>query len=106
MGKQLKFTYGDTEYTLEYCRKSVEIMERNGFNARDIGTKMMTTLPELFFGGFIMHHRHVTRAQAQEMYDAMEDKEQLVQALTAMFNEPYEALLAEPSGKKVKWKLV
>ena len=48
MSKQLSFTYGDKEYTLEFTRKSVETMERQGFVAEDIRTKPMLTLPALF----------------------------------------------------------
>ena len=48
MSKQLNFVYNGTEYTLEFTRKSVEQMEREGFVADDIHTKPMTTLPALF----------------------------------------------------------
>ena len=33
MNKQLKFTYQDKDYCLEFTRKSVETMEKNGFVA-------------------------------------------------------------------------
>ena len=38
MSKQLNFQYNGINYTLEYTRKSVEQMEREGFVAEDIQT--------------------------------------------------------------------
>ena len=59
MSKQLKFTYQDKEYTLEYTRRSVEQMEKSGFIASDIQDKPMTVLPALFRGAFLANHRFV-----------------------------------------------
>ena len=61
MSKQLRFTYKDKEYCLEFTRRSVETMERNGFIANDIREKPMTTLPALFAGAFLANHRFVSR---------------------------------------------
>ena len=36
MAKKLDFTYNGKEYTLEYTRKSIETMERQGFVASEI----------------------------------------------------------------------
>ena len=46
-------------YTLEYTRKSVEQMEKQGFIAEDVQKKPMTMLPALFAGAFLAHHRYV-----------------------------------------------
>lgn len=43
-------------YTLEYTRKTVEIMEKQGFIAEDVDRKPMTMLPALFAGAFIARH--------------------------------------------------
>ena len=53
MNKQLRFTYNNKEYVLEYTRKSVEAMEKKGFIASDIETKPVTILPALFAGAFL-----------------------------------------------------
>ena len=53
MSKQLRFTYNEKEYCLEFTRKSVEMMEKQGFVAGDITDKPMTTLPALFAGAFV-----------------------------------------------------
>ena len=48
-------------YTLEYTRKSVEIMEKQGFVAEEVDRKPMTMLPALFAGAFIARHRFVKK---------------------------------------------
>ena len=59
MAKQLIFTYEGKEYTLEFTRRTVTEMERKGFSASAITEKPMTTLPALFAGAFLAHHRFV-----------------------------------------------
>ena len=57
MAKQLNFTYKDKEYTLEFTRRTVSEMEKKGFVAAEVETKPMSTLPALFEGSFLAHHR-------------------------------------------------
>jgi len=59
MAKQLNFTYDGKDYTLEFTRRTVAEMEKKGFIASDITEKPMTTLPALFAGAFLAHHRFV-----------------------------------------------
>lgn len=59
MSKQLTFTFEDKEYTLEYTRRTVAEMEKKGFIASEITEKPMSTLPALFAGAFLAHHRFV-----------------------------------------------
>lgn len=96
MAKQLIFTYKDTEYTLEYTRKTVTEMERKGFVAADVETKPMTTLPLMFEGAFLAHHRYVKKALISEIYDKMTNKEELIGKLSEMYNEPILTLIEEP----------
>ncbi len=96
MSKQLKFTYKDKEYTLEYTRRSVERMERNGFNATEMRDKPMTTLPALFAGAFIANHPWVKQELINEIYSKMTNRQELIGKLSEMYNEPIEALLDDP----------
>ena len=96
MRKQLSFTYGDKEYTLEFTRKSVETMERQGFVADDIKTKPMLTLPALFRGAFLANHSSVKRETIDKIYDKMTNKGDLIAKLAEMYNEPILALVDEP----------
>ena len=96
MSKQLRFTYNDKEYCLEYNRKSVETMERNGFKASDIEDKPMLTLPALFKGAFLAHHRYEKQEVVDEIFSKMTNKSELIGKLAEMYNEPIMTLIDEP----------
>ncbi len=96
MSKQLRFTYKDKEYCLEFTRRSVEAMERNGFIANDIREKPMTTLPALFAGAFLANHRFVKADLINEIYDHMTNKTELIGKLAEMYNEPIMAMVDDP----------
>lgn len=106
MSKQISFEYKGTNYTLEFNRKTVQAMERDGFVVQEIESKPMTALPMLFAGAFRMHHRFIKRELIDEIYDAMPNKDDLIGKLAEMYNEPLVSLLNEPeeSEKKVEWK--
>lgn len=107
MAKQISFEYEGKQYTLEFTRKSIEMMERQGFNINDITEKPMTTLPALFAGAFIAHHRFVKREIIDEIYSKLTNKQELLQKLAEMYNEPLEALMEDPDnneGNVVNWE--
>ena len=96
MNKQLRFTYQDKEYCLEYTRKTVEMMEKKGFVASDIDSKPMTILPTLFAGAFLANHRYIKPEVVDEIFSKMTNKQELIGKLAEMYNEPIMALLNEP----------
>ena len=96
MAKQLRFTYQDKEYCLEYTRKSVETMEKNGFVAADIQNKPMTTLPALFAGAFLANHRFIKQDVIDAIFAKMTNKGELIGKLAEMYNEPIMTLIDEP----------
>ena len=96
MSKQLSITYQDREYCLEYTRKSVEIMEKNGFVASDIAEKPMTTLPALFAGAFLANHRFVKQDIIDAIFKSLPNKGDLIGKLAEMYNEPIMSLIDEP----------
>ena len=105
MSKQLNFEYKGIQYTLEFTRKTVEIMEREGFVADDVKVKPMTTLPTLFAGAFKAHHRFVKPDVIDEIYSKMTNKAELISKLAEMYNEPLLALIDEPveSSENLTW---
>lgn len=105
MAKQLIFTFEDKEYTLEYTRRTVAEMEKKGFVASDITDKPMTTLPALFAGAFLAHHRFVKEDVIDNIYSKLTKKEDLIGKLAEMYNEPIMALVQEPEEDKgnVNW---
>lgn len=96
MAKQLRFTYQNKEYVLEYTRKSVEIMEKKGFIASEVETKPMTVLPALFAGAFLANHRHEKPEVIEALFAKMTNKTELIGKLAEMYNEPIMALVEEP----------
>lgn len=98
MAKQLVITdpVGGVTYTLEYTRKSVEMMEKQGFVAEDVAKKPMSMLPALFAGAFLAHHRFVKQDVINKIYDKLPNKDGLIGKLVEMYNEPIMALLGEP----------
>lgn len=105
MAKQLKFNYNDKEYTLEFTRRTVTEMERKGFVASEVEDKPMTTLPALFEGAFLAHHRFEKKDVIDAIFSKMKNKEDLIGKLAEMYNEPILALIEEPEEKKgnVEW---
>lgn len=105
MSKQLNFEYKGTKYTLEFTRRTVEQMEREGFVADDLKSKPVTMLPTLFAGAFKAHHRYVKLEVIDEIYSKMTNKADLIGKLAEMYNEPIMALIDEPveSSENLTW---
>ena len=105
MAKQLIFTYEGKEYTLEFTRRTVTEMERKGFSASAITEKPMTTLPALFAGAFLAHHRFVKEDVINNIYKKLTDKENFIGKLAEMYNGPIMALMEEPNEEEgnVNW---
>ena len=107
MAKQLVINdpVSGVTYTLEYTRKSVEMMEKQGFIADDVEKKPMTMLPALFAGAFLAHHRFVKREIIDNIYKKLTHKDKLIEKLAEMYNEPIQSLMEEPedAAKNVDW---
>ena len=105
MSKQLNFEYKGTKYTLEFTRRTVEQMEREGFVADDLKTKPVSMLPTLFAGAFKAHHKFVKPDVIDEIFSKMTNKADLIGKLAEMYNEPIMALIDEPteSSENLTW---
>lgn len=98
MAKQLTIADPNSgvTYTLEYTRKAVEMMEKQGFVAADVERKPITLLPVLFAGAFLAHHRFVKKDVIESVYVRLPHKDELIGKLVEMYNEPLVTLLDEP----------
>jgi hypothetical protein len=105
MAKQLTFEFEGREYTLEFTRRTVAEMERKGFIASEITDKPMSSLPALFAGAFLAHHRFVKEDVIDRIFSKLTKKEDLIGKLAEMYNEPIMALVEEPEEDKgnVNW---
>lgn len=100
MAKTLTFEYEGIQYTLEFTRRTVSDMEKDGFIASDIDKMPMTIIPKLFEGAFLAHHRFTKKDVIQKIYDSITDKEGLIGKLAEMYNEPIMSLVAEPEASE------
>lgn len=105
MAKQLVFTYNDKQYTLEFTRKTIAEMEKNGFVANEVEAKPMTTLPALFRGAFLAHHKFEKKDVIDKIFSKMTNKEDLIGKLAEMYSEPILSLIEDPveSEGNVNW---
>lgn len=96
MAKTLTIKYNDTEYTLEFTRKSIELLEKRGFKITDIQDKPVSTLPAFFAGAFLAHHKFVKPDVIDDIFSKVKNKEELLAKLAEMYNEPILSLMDEP----------
>lgn len=107
MAKTLKLTFDGTTYELEYTKASVKQMESRGFSISELATKPMNLLPMLFAGAFIAHHPNMRMTEIDKIFEKVTNKEDCLEKLLEMYNEPIDALLDEPDEKdpgKAVWE--
>lgn len=93
------------KYTLEFNRESVRFAESRGFNIDKLSAAPMTMIPLLFWCAFRMHHRHLSREDADKiLYDKLGGlPEGMLTRLGELYNLPFSSLIAdedEAEGKK------
>ena len=103
---KIVLTYKDTKYTLEYTRRTVQIMEGRGFEINDITEqkKIATAIPMLWQGAFLAHHNPVDKTAldpvdkklADEIYAHVPKKSELIAKLSNMYVEQVTSLLDDP----------
>ena len=92
---KITLNYQEKDYTLEYNRQSVRMIEGQGFVLDQISEKPVTMIPILFSGAFIKNHRGLKRAFVDEIYDEVVDKSGLLNALMEMYAETLSSLTDE-----------
>ena len=107
MAKAIRFTYADTEYVLQFTKRTVQEMEQQGFLFREVPNKPMTYLPMFFKGAFLANHRGIKVKLVDEIYDALANKEALLGALTDLYEDTLAGLMDEPEegNPNVSWTL-
>ena len=106
MAKNLTFEIDNTEYTLEFTRRTVKDMESEGFSIRAMRDRPVTLYPVLFAGAFKCHHRGIKKETIDHIYNRLPNKEDLAESLLVMYNSAVDTLFEEPEDneKKVVWK--
>ena len=108
MSKKIEFNYNGKDYVLEYNRKSVEFMERQGFLVSELATKPMLMLPMAFEGLFFKNHKNAKQSEIDEIYEHFTDKQALISTIAEMLNETYSTLQDDPEDNEgnIIWKVV
>ena len=108
MAKQITLNHNGVDYVLEFNRKTVQRMELAGFSLEDTD-KPVTFVTTLFHGAFMMHHRHVTKEQSDEIWFAQKGRNKLLTQLVAMYSENVTSLMDEDDAgddEPPTWKLL
>jgi hypothetical protein len=107
MSAKIKFKYKDKDYTLEYNRYAIKVIEKQGFNAEKFTEQPMTMVELAFEGAFIMNHAKITTAEVEEIYSLFKNKRALINQLIVMIQEAYSTLFdedEEDNSKNIDWK--
>lgn len=110
MNKKIEFTYDGVDYTLEYDRAAVKVMEREGFDIKLLQSKPLTMIDILWQGAFLKNHKKEKLETINKIYDEIPNKSDLNAALTEMFIETYSILIGDSeetddNSKKFEWKM-
>lgn len=109
MDKQIKLTYNGVNYTLEYNRMSIKILERSGFVLDNFLEKPMNDIEAVFTAAFIKNHPAVGQDLIDEIFSKCPNKNELIKSLTDMIKDCYDSLLVEPDkddSGNASWEIV
>lgn len=87
----------------DYLKNKINLGRLAGLD--EVKAMGMSTLPALFEGAFLAHHRFEKKEVINEIFSHMTNKEELIGKLAEMYNEPIMALVEEPeeSEGNVSW---
>lgn len=104
--KPICFSYDGTDYTLEFNRSSVRLLEsRYDFSIDDLERSKTSKLPDLFYCSFMWHHPDTKRSRADEIFAKMADKGALLTRLVTLFYKTVNETMGEPSkGEAISWQ--
>lgn len=112
MSKQIKIkdTKNNVEYTLEYNRNALEIIEKQGFVPSQFIEKPATMFPLAFKGAFMMHHANAKVGDVEELFKSIPDKAKMINTLMNMIDDCYQSLMNNDENteeaKNVSWEIV
>ena len=108
MNTKINLTYEGVDYTLEYDRMSVKLLESNGFILEEFNKKPLNNIEMAFAGAFIKNHKKVSQNTIDAIYKMCPDKTTLIDTITQMIVECYDSLMDEPDENEgnVSWEVV
>lgn len=109
MNTKINLTYQGQQYTLEYNRMAIKMLESNGFELETFIKKPMSNIELAFAGAFIKNHRKTSQTTIDAIYASCPNKESLLESLIQMISECYDSLMSDPTeGNEgnVTWEVV
>ncbi len=105
---KIAITHEKNTYELEFNRKSVRMMEGQGFNIDALTEQPVTMIPMLFYGAFSKNHTGIKRNLVDEIYESLPNKSGLITALVEMYAETVSSLMeGNPSAEgNAVWEVV
>lgn len=92
MAKTITITAEDgREYTLKFTRRTIKRMEDRGFDPTKFESMPMTVAYDLFEGAFQACHPGIKRDTVDELFEQIGDLTGLVEDLTELYQDPYNA---------------
>lgn len=107
--REIEIEYEGITYKLGFSRATIRSMESQGFVMSRISEQPMTYVPMLFNGAFLLHHKKAKQEKVNEIFNNIENKEELIPALGTLYAEAMATLMDEPTEdatKKASWKIV
>ncbi len=95
----------EKEYKLGFTREVLSKMESDGFNISELESMPITTMTMLITYSFERFHPMLTDDQRLEIFDDLENKEELIPALTTLWANCVEGLTSSQNNR-LKWKMV
>lgn len=109
MNTKINLTYNDVNYTLEFDRMTVKLLENVGFKMDEFTDKPMNNVELVFKVAFVKNHPKLQSNIIDEIFNKCPNKTELVATLGAMIKETYDSLLADPeegSEGNATWEMV
>ena len=94
--KQITINYNNAQYTLEYNRAVVILMERQGFNINELESKAVLNTSLLVRYAFFLHHRKLAEDKIFEIFDSISNRDGFVEKLIDMCSDTYVSMLNDP----------
>lgn len=109
MNKKIEFNYEGKDYTLEYDRKSIMVMEKNGLRVNEIESQPLSMIEILWQGAFLKNHKNEKADKITDIYEHISNKSDLNAGLISMFTETYTSLIGDAENqddsKNIEWKM-
>ena len=94
--KTITVTHNGKNYTLEFNRAIVTLMERQGFNLSEFESKSALNTSLLIKFAFFLHHRKLSEDEIFEIYSSIRKRDEFISKLLDMCSDTYVSLLDDP----------